>query len=73
MSCWGYITVGMPFLIIPAFSSAISANVFPNKYVWSKLIEVITWSIGLITLVESNLPPKPTSITPMSIFSFLKY
>ena len=34
---------------------------------------VIADMIGVITFVLSNLPPKPTSITPMSILQTLKY
>ena len=31
-------TTGVPFLMIPAFSPAISANVFPKNCVWSRLM-----------------------------------
>lgn len=47
---------------IPAFSEAISANVSPRYCWWSIEIGVITVIFGWsITLVASNLPPKPTS------------
>ena len=51
------------------------ANIIVGTLVGLSLIHiyVITWSIGIITLVESSLPPNPTSITPKSISSFLKY
>ena len=73
ISSWGYITVGIHDLIIPAFSAAISSRVFPKRFVWSKLIDVITDNIGVITLVESSLPPRPTSTTAKSTSSVAKY
>ena len=33
----------------------------------------MTDNSGVIILVESNLPPKPVSITAISTFSFSKY
>ena len=61
------------FLIIPAFSFAISSNEFPNKLVWSYPILVIIDISGLIILVLSNRPPKPVSIIAISTFSSVSY
>ena len=35
------ITTGVPYLMIPAFSLAISSREYPNNFSWSKPIEVI--------------------------------
>ena len=59
---------------MPPFSKAISSIVFPKYSVWSKLIEVITLTIGLSTaFVESSLPPIPVSNITKSTDFFLKY
>ena len=54
--------IGTFGFMIPAFSFAIALIVFPNVSVWSRLILVITDTMGLRTLVASSLPPIPTSI-----------
>ena len=56
----GPITTGVPYLMIPAFSFAISSREYPNNFSWSKPIEVIADIYELTMLVVSNLPPKPT-------------
>ena len=60
---WGLITTGTPGLIMPAFSPAISGRVLPSVFIWSNPIDAMTDTMGVITLVESRLPPRPTSIT----------
>ena len=73
LSLWYWLTTtGTLDFIIPAFSAAIFSNVSPNKFIWSKLMFVIKDTFGLITFVESNLPPKPTSIIATSSSSFAK-
>ena len=67
------IITGTLCLMMPAFSLAIWAKVFPRNCVWSKLIFVITDSIGLMILVQSSLPPNPTSITATSTCCSAKY
>ena len=62
-SGWGLITTGTPGLIMPAFSPAISGRVLPSVFIWSNPIDAMTDTMGVITLVESRLPPRPTSIT----------
>ena len=71
-SC-GYIITGTFSFIIPDFSSAIFSKVSPNICIWSKLIDAITQAIGVITFVESCLPPSPTSITAKSTPCSQKY
>jgi aldose 1-epimerase len=56
-------TTGTCGLMMPAFSPAISASVLPRNWVWSKLMLVMMESIGVMMLVQSSLPPSPTSIT----------
>ena len=64
---------GISFLIIPAFSFAIDSKLSPKISLWSKEIGVIAVTFGETTLVESSLPPKPTSITAKSTFFLAKY
>ena len=64
---------GVSFLIIPAFSFAIDSKLSPKISLWSKEIGVIAVTFGETTLVESSLPPKPTSITAKSTFFLAKY
>lgn len=71
-SSYSEITTGTFDLIIPAFSFAIFVNVSPKILIWSKPILVMTLNSGLIIFVESRRPPKPTSITATSTFSFAK-
>ena len=66
-------TTGVVVFMIPAFSVAISGNVFPRRAIWSIPILVIILNIGLIILVLSNLPPNPVSIMAISTFSLAKY
>ena len=60
------------FLIIPAFSKAISFKEFPRIFVCSKLIFVIAAMSELIKFVASIRPPNPVSITIKSGFFSLK-
>ena len=53
----------MPGLMIPAFSAAILGSVSPKNCMWSGEMLVITHTSGVMMLVESSLPPIPTSIT----------
>ena len=71
-SWYSLITTGTFCLIIPAFSKAILGNVSPKISVWSLEILVIRETSGMIILVESKRPPKPTSITAISTFSSAK-
>ena len=50
---------------MPAFSPATSASVDPSSG-WSSATGVITCTALSMTLVASQLPPIPTSMTPMS-------
>ena len=59
-------SAGTPFLKIPAFSRAICALVVPSSLVWSRSMAVTMLTSGVITLVESRRPPRPTSTTAMS-------
>ena len=67
------ITTGVFGFMIPAFSPAILASVLPRNCVWSRLMFVIIDNSGLIMLVQSSLPPNPTSTTAMSTFCCAKY
>ena len=67
------ITRGLSLRVIPNFSEAILDTVSPSRCVWSKDTFVITETSGYTTLVESHLPPRPTSRTAISIFSSEKY
>ena len=49
--------------MMPAFSPAISASVFPSTAMWSYDNEVMTETFGVTIFVASSRPPKPTSIT----------
>src|SRR5208283_3122266 len=71
-SC-GEQTTGVLFLIIPAFSDAMSESEFPRNSVWSQLMLVITDTAGCIILVASSLPPMPTSTTTQSTCLQAKY
>ena len=66
------VTTGVSCLMMPAFSKAIFAMVSPNIWVCSKVMFVMMESSGRNTLVQSNLPPNPTSITAMSTFCSTK-
>ena len=52
--------------MMPAFSAAISSTVSPSSLVWSIEIGVITATTPSATLVQSSLPPTPTSRTTTS-------
>ncbi len=59
---------------LPAFSLAISSIVFPSILVWSSPIEVMIDKVGrVMTLVASNLPPRPVSKTTTSTLLASKY
>lgn len=61
-SSWSTEKTGRSFLMIPAFSYAISSIVFPRMFVCSKSSNVMPVTSGFsITLVASNRPPRPTS------------
>ena len=66
-------TTGVPCFMIPAFSYAIFDNVLPKNWVWSSEMLVMMESKGLIMLVQSNRPPKPTSIMAKSTCCSEKY
>ena len=53
-------------LMMPALLPAISVSVSPRYSVWSIPIGVITATLASATLVESQVPPRPTSITAAS-------
>ena len=53
-------------MMIPALLPAISAMVSPRYSVWSMPIGVITATGASTTLVESQVPPSPTSMTATS-------
>ncbi len=59
-------TTGVPDLMIPAFSRAMSAGVFPSSWVWSRDMFVITHMSGERMLVLSSRPPRPVSTTDTS-------
>ena len=59
----GAMTMGVPLLMMPAFSAAINGSVLPRVATWSRLTGVITLTSGSTTFVESSLPPSPTSTT----------
>ena len=52
--------------MIPAFSVAISSTVEPSSRSWSIAMGVITATWPSATLVESQVPPRPTSTTATS-------
>ena len=54
-------------VMMPAFSPAIPAMSSPRYSTWSTLIGVMTATGALTTLVASQRPPRPTSITATSI------
>ena len=63
-----FIITGQFSFIIPAFSYAIFSIVSPNLSIWSRLKDVIIDRTFLfIIFVASNFPPKPVSITQISI------
>ena len=66
-------TTGIPGLMIPAFSLAISSIVPPSTFTWSRLIGVITETSGVMIFVESSRPPRPTSITLISAPTLAKW
>ena len=59
-------TTVAPSLMIPDFSEAISTTVCPRNRSWSSAIGVTTATSPSATLVESQLPPRPTSMTATS-------
>ncbi len=52
--------------MMPAFSVAICSIVSPSHCMWSSAIGVITATAPSATLVASQRPPRPTSITATS-------
>ncbi len=52
--------------MMPAFSVAISSIVLPSHCMWSIATGVITATAPSATLVASQRPPRPTSITATS-------
>ena len=59
--------------MMPAFSTAISARLFPSSWVWSRLMGVITETRGETTFTASSRPPSPTSSTTISGRCFAKW
>lgn len=70
---------------MPAFSAAMALSVEPRKFWWSRpiLAMAVTSGRALVVVgwdstgwprmfVASRRPPMPTSITPMSTFSWVK-
>jgi len=67
------LTTHVPDLKIPAFCWAILSTVSPNKGTWSRPNEVTPTAAGeRNTLVESKVPPMPTSTTAVSTCSSTK-
>ena len=60
------ITAVAPGLMMPDFSVAISSMVSPSHCMWSIAIGVITATAPSATLVASQRPPMPTSMTATS-------
>ena len=67
------VTQGTPGFMIPAFSRAIFWMVSPRNSVCSIPMLLMTATSGVMTLVLSNLPPIPTSMTAMSADTREKY
>ena len=59
-------TTALPGLMMPAFSRAMSASSGPANSVWSSPMLVITATWAFTTLVASQRPSMPTSMTPTS-------
>ena len=66
-------TTGIPCLMIPDFSIAMSSSELPRNCVWSILMLVMTDKIGMMMFVQSRRPPMPTSITAISTCLSAKY
>ena len=62
-----------PGLMMPDLSVAISMTELPKTWTWSRLTLVITLTEPVTTLVESHVPPIPTSMTPISTAWSAKY
>ncbi len=52
--------------MMPALSAAISSTVSPSQAVWSREMGVTTATAPSATLVASQVPPRPTSMTATS-------
>ena len=63
--CWAS-TATAPGLMMPALSAAISSTVLPSQRAWSSEIGVSTATVPSATLVLSQVPPMPTSMTATS-------
>ncbi len=62
-------TTLLPGSMMPALSVAIPSSVGPRTSVWSKLTLVSTATSPCTTLVQSHVPPSPTSTTMASTAS----
>lgn len=67
------VTQGTPRFMMPAFSAAISLMVEPRNAMCSMPMLLMIETSGEMTLVESSLPPMPTSTTATSADSSLKW
>ena len=65
-TCCSATTATLPGLMIPAFSTAISAGVSPRYLAWSTATGSTTATAASATLVASHEPPMPTSTTATS-------
>ncbi len=64
-SCWP-MTATAPGLMMPDFSVAIFSTVSPSQRTWSMATGVSTATAPSATLVLSQKPPMPTSMTATS-------
>ena len=62
-------TTRLPGSMMPALSAAMPSSVGPSTSVWSKLTLVSTATSPRTTLVQSHVPPSPTSTTMESTAS----
>ena len=63
---WAAVTRVAPSLMIPALLAAISSRESPSQAQWSRPTGVMTSTSEGTTLVESQVPPSPTSTTATS-------
>ena len=63
---WAAVMRVAPSLMIPALLAAISSRESPSQAQWSRPTGVMTSTSEATTLVESQVPPSPTSTTATS-------
>ena len=63
---WTEVMSMAPSLMMPALLEATSSMVSPSQAAWSKPMGVITSTSPGTTLVQSQVPPMPTSMTATS-------